>query len=192
MSIIDGNKVSIGDIVKAVGLLQIAYRKDFTEEQMELYVQRLSMLHPATVKAAILCLVDKNKFLPTIAEIKEECAKISDAVHGEKAISADEAWSMALHAAGTYGYERGLETLQENVKTVAKRFWHEICYDNVGNIPLMRAHFMKAYTAEEELRKETKRVWAAIAGSPELLKAKKRAAALQEKVRELAEAKTMR
>lgn len=184
-------EAGLSDIIKAVGLLQIAYRRDFTEEQMDLYIQRLAMLNPVVVKAAILNLIDTSKFLPSIAEIKEECAKVSAAVQCIEYISADEAWSMALQAAGSYGYENGLEVLPENVKTVAKRFWQEICYDNVGNIPLMRAHFMRAYAAEEERREEATRIGAAISASPALAKARSNALLLQKKILELVEAKTM-
>lgn len=184
-------EAGLSDIIKAVGLLQIAYRRDFTEEQMDLYIQRLAMLNPVVVKAAILNLIDTSKFLPGIAEIKEECAKVSAAVQCIEYIPADEAWSMALQAAGSYGYEKGLETLPDNVKTVAKRFWQEICYDNVGNIPLMRAHFMRAYAAEEERREEATRIGAAISASPALAKAQSNALSLQKKVLELVEAKTM-
>lgn len=141
--------------LKALSTLQLAYATDMPEQRMLLYVNMLGDVNPVTLAQAVANLINKCKFLPTIAEIREECSAISAYVNAHEELpTAQSAWEQVIKCASTYGYEHGLERLGGLILKCAKSIWSS--FDprrgDDYNESSCRAQFVKQY--EQEAKRE--------------------------------------
>ena len=142
-------------IIQALSTLQLAWSTDMTKERFKLYCTMLSNINPVTLAQAVANLINKCKFLPTIAEIREECSAISAYVNAHEELpTAQSAWERAIKCASTYGYEHGLEQLSGLTLKCAKSIWSS--FDprrgDDYNESSCRAQFIKQY--EQEVKRE--------------------------------------
>lgn len=102
---------------------------------------------------AIKSYMATGKFPPTIADIREKYAEISQ----RRTESWDEAWGTVLMAIRKYGYpreEEALESLSERTRNVVKRFgWQNLCASE--KIEVERSNFRDAYNTEAKRDKVT-------------------------------------
>lgn len=155
--------------LKSILMLQTAFRKDMTDDQVKLYLMKLSDINPVTLQTAISNLIDTCDWLPSIAAIKREAALISHKVNGEEEqLNAAEAWDMVYKAAIRSGYDNGLNTLPADVRKIAQSFWHDVCYEPSKNIGIIRAQFRDAWNLHVERKSTGERVQAAIDKNPVL------------------------
>ncbi len=141
--------------LKALSTLQLAYATDMSEQRMLLYVNMLGDVNPVTLAQAVANLINKCKFLPTIAEIREECSALSAYVNAHEELpTAQSAWEQVIKCASTYGYEHGLERLSGLTLKCAKSIWSS--FDprrgDDYNESSCRAQFIKQY--EQEVKRE--------------------------------------
>ena len=141
--------------LKALSTLQLAYATDMSEQRMLLYVNMLGDVNPVTLAQAVANLINKCKFLPTIAEIREECSALSAYVNAHEELpTAQSAWEQVIKSASTYGYEHGLERLSGLTLKCAKSIWSS--FDprrgDDYNESSCRAQFIKQY--EQEVKRE--------------------------------------
>lgn len=146
-------------IVKALSMLQLAYSTDMPKERMKLYVYKLSDINPVTLEQAVNNLIDRCKFLPTIAEIREECSALSAFVnaHEELPIAQSE-WEKVIKAVGAYGFEHGKEHLQGITLQAANTIWSSF-NPRMGseyNEASCRSQFIRCYEqlAEREIHRQ--------------------------------------
>lgn len=180
--------------LKPIMILQAAYpSRQLSDDSVKLYTMALADIHPVTLQAAIMNLIQTSKFMPSIAEIREEAQKVSTLVNCiESTPDASEAWDMVYKAAVHRGYDNGLETLPEAVRKVATSFWHDICYEPSKNLGVIRAQFRDAYNAYIEREKTQTRIQRAIESNSMLSAAQKEnALKLQASVKRLAESKAV-
>ena len=152
-------------------MLQIAWSTDMSEQRMMLYVTKLSNVNPVTLEQAISNLIDRCKFLPTIAEIREECSALSAFV------TAQDAWERVYQVARSYGYEKGLDKLEGLTKQCAKAIWKSFDPQNGDNFneTSCRAQFVKNYEVQETRERERLRLSNSIKDNHLLLKAREKA-----------------
>lgn len=165
-------------IVKALSMLQIAYSTDMSKERMKLYVYKLSDINPVTLEQAVNNLIDRCKFLPTIAEIREECSALSAFVNAHEELpTAQDAWEMVYQVARSYGYEKGLDKLEGLTKQCAKAIWKSFDPQNGDNFNEMscRSQFVRNYEAYEARERERVRLANSIKDNHLLLKAREKA-----------------
>lgn len=156
-------------VLKSILMLQTAFRKDMTDDQVKLYLVKLSEINPVTLQTAISNLIDTCDWLPSIAAIKREAAFVSHMVNGEEEqLNAAEAWDMVYTAAVHSGYDNGLETLPADVRKIAQSFWHDVCYEPSKNIGIIRAQFRDAWNLHVERKSTGERIQAAIDKNPVL------------------------
>lgn len=156
-------------VLKSIMMLQTAFRKEMTDDQLKLYLYKLSDINPVTLQTAISNLIDTCDWLPSIAAIKREAALVSRKVNGEEEqLNAAEAWDMVYTAAGRSGYDNGLNTLPADVRKIAQSFWHDVCYEPSKNIGIIRAQFRDAWNLHVERKSNCERVQAAIDNNPVL------------------------
>ena len=141
--------------LKALSTLQLAYATDMSEQRMLLYVNMLGDVNPVTLAQAVANLINKCKFLPTIAEIREECSALSAYVNAHEELpTAQSAWEQVIKCASTYGYEHGLERLSGLTLKCAKSIWSS--FDprrgDDYNESSCGAQFIKQY--EQEVKRE--------------------------------------
>ena len=159
-------------------MLQIAWSTDMSEQRMMLYVTKLYNVNPVTLEQAISNLIDRCKFLPTIAEIREECSALSAFVNAHEELpTAQDAWERVYQVARSYGYEKGLDKLEGLTKQCAKAIWKSFDPQNGDNFneTSCRAQFVKNYEVQETRERERLRLSNSIKDNHLLVKAREKA-----------------
>ena len=162
----------------ALSMLQIAWSTDMTKERMKLYVNMLGDVNPITLEQAVANLINRCKFLPTIAEIREECTALSAYVnaHDEMPIAQSE-WEKVIKVVGTYGFDHGKEHLEGLTLTAARTIWSSFDprMGHEYNEASCRAQFIKCYEQLIDREKHRQRMANAIKDNHLLLKAREKA-----------------
>lgn len=165
-------------IVKILSTLQLAYSTDLSIERLEMYVEMLADINPVTLEQAIKNIVKTRKFLPTIAEIREECSTLSAYVNAHEELPTPQsAWERVIKCASTYGYEHGLEHLDGLTLKCAKSIWSSFnpLMGDEYNEASCRAQFIKQYEQEEKREMHRQRMANSIKDNHVLLKAREKA-----------------
>lgn len=165
-------------IVKILSTLQLAYSTDLSIERLEMYVEMLTDINPVTLEQAIKNIVKTRKFLPTIAEIREECSALSAYVNAHEELPTPQsAWERVIKCASTYGYEHGLEHLDGLTLKCAKSIWSSFnpLMGDEYNEASCRAQFIKQYEQEEKREMHRQRMANSIKDNHVLLKAREKA-----------------
>ena len=165
-------------IVKILSTLQLAYSTDLSIERLEMYVEMLADINPVTLEQAIKNIVKTRKFLPTIAEIREECSALSAYVNAHEELPTPQsAWERVIKCASTYGYEHGLEHLDGLTLKCAKSIWSSFnpLMGDEYNEASCRAQFIKQYEQEEKREMHRQRMANSIKDNHLLLKAREKA-----------------
>lgn len=162
----------------ALSMLQIAWSTDMTKERMKLYVSMLADVNPVTLEQAVANLIKRSKFLPSIAEIREECSALSAYVnaHDELPIAQSE-WEKVIKVVGTYGFEHGKEHLEGLTLTAARTIWSSFDprMGHEYNEASCRAQFIKCYEQLIDREKHRQRMANSIKDNHLLLKAREKA-----------------
>lgn len=159
-------------------MLQIAWSTDIPKERMKLYVSMLADINPVTLEQAVANLINRSKFLPSIAEIREECSALSAFVNAHEELpTAQDAWERVFQVARSYGYEKGLDKLEGLTKQCAKAIWKSFDPQNGDNFNEMscRSQFVKNYEVQEIRERERLRLSNSIKDNHLLLKAREKA-----------------
>lgn len=159
-------------------MLQIAWSTDIPKERMKLYVSMLADINPVTLEQAVANLINRSKFLPSIAEIREECSALSAFVNAHDELpTAQDAWERVYQVARSYGYEKGLDKLDGLTKQCAKAIWKSFDPQNGDNFNEMscRSQFVKNYEVQEIRERERLRLSNSIKDNHLLLKAREKA-----------------
>jgi hypothetical protein len=159
-------------------MLQIAWSTDIPKERMKLYVSMLADINPVTLEQAVANLINRSKFLPSIAEIREECSALSAFVNAHEELpTAQDAWERVYQVARSYGYEKGLDKLEGLTKQCAKAIWKSFDPQNGDNFneTSCRAQFVKNYEVQEIRERERLRLSNSIKDNHLLLKAREKA-----------------
>lgn len=105
---------------------------------------------------AVIKVLSTSKFFPTIAEIREAMAQITQ----PRTLDAMEAWGLINEAIRKFGYYRqkeAMEFLPDEVREMVKRFtWRELCLSE--NIETLRAQFRMAWETQSKRRNEMKAI----------------------------------
>lgn len=143
-----------------------------------MYVEMLADINPVTLEQAIKNIVKTRKFLPTIAEIREECSALSAYVNAHEELPTPQgAWERVIKCASTYGYEHGLEHLDGLTLKCAKSIWSSFnpLMGDEYNEASCRSQFIKQYEQEEKREMHRQRMANSIKDNYVLLKARERA-----------------
>lgn len=104
------------DFLEGMTFLGIAYNKEFTIEEIEVWYQMLGQYTKEEFSSAIKELIKTNKLLPSIAHITKTIAKQQITNLPE----AEEEWQNVLKAVGTFGSYRQKEALESLKPYTAK------------------------------------------------------------------------
>lgn len=159
-------------------MLQIAWSTDMPKKRMKLYVSMLADVNPVTLEQAVANLIKRSKFLPSIAEIREECSALSAYVnaHDEIPIAQSE-WEKVIKVVGTYGYDNGKEHLEGITLTAARTIWSSFDprMGHEYNEASCRSQFIRCYEQLAEREKHRQRMANSIKDNHLLLKAREKA-----------------
>lgn len=145
------------EILKAVAPLQLAFKGNLDDARMRLYVEMLSDIPPQILEAAVKKLIMTNKFLPSIAEIRETAYGIKGTVSGTAAPDESEAWGEVIKAIRSVGYYGKPKFSHEAITTAVNNIgWQDICMTTYDGMNTLRAQFRRAYQLAAERQKDNR------------------------------------
>lgn len=145
------------EILKAVAPLQLAFKGNLDDARMRLYVEMLSDIPPQILEAAVKKLIMTNKFLPSIAEIRETAYGIKDTISGTAAPDESEAWGEVVKAIQSVGYYRKPKFSHEAITTAVNNIgWQDICMTTIEGMNTLRAQFRRAYQLAAQRQKDNR------------------------------------
>jgi hypothetical protein len=143
-----------------------------------MYVEMLADINPITLEQAIKNIVKTRKFLPTIAEIREECSALSAYVNMHDEVeTAQTAWEKVIKTVSAYGYDNGKEHLEGITLTAARAIWSSFDprMGHEYNEASCRSQFIRNYEQLVEREKHRQRMANSIKDNHILLKAREKA-----------------
>ena len=145
------------DILKAVAPLQLAYNASLDDNRLRLYVEMLSDIPPQILEAAVKKLIMTNKFLPSIAEIREIAYGIKGIISGTAAPDESEAWGEVAKAIRSVGYYGKPKFSHEAITTAVNNIgWQDICMTTNDGMNTLRSQFRRAYQLAAERQKDNR------------------------------------
>ena len=145
------------DILKAVAPLQLAYNASLDDNRLRLYLEMLSDIPPQILEAAVKKLIMTNKFLPSIAEIRETAYGIKGTISGTAAPDESEAWGEVAKAIRSVGYYGKPKFSHEAITTAVNNIgWQDICMTTNDGMNTLRSQFRRAYQLAAERQKDNR------------------------------------
>lgn len=135
--------------VKGITFLAIAYNKEMTQEQIEVWYDFFKNDDYETFRTAVKRIIPKNQYMPSIAELKQEIAHISNPI---LQLNVDEEWKKVIDVIRKYGYYRSdeaLGSLNEYTRKIVQTIgWHRLCTSE--NIEWERKTFKELFNNKQE------------------------------------------
>lgn len=145
------------DILKAVAPLQLAYNSSLDDNRLRLYVEMLSDIPPSILEASVKKLIMTNKFLPSIAEIREVAYGIKGIISGTAAPDESEAWGEVIKAIQSVGYYGKPKFSHEAITTAVNNIgWQDICMTPNEGTNTLRSQFRRAYQLAAQRQKDNR------------------------------------
>lgn len=145
------------DILKAVAPLQLAYNASLDDNRLRLYVEMLSDIPPSILEASVKKLIMTNKFLPSIAEIREVAYGIKGIISGTAAPDESEAWGEVIKAIRSVGYYGKPKFSHEAITVAVNNIgWQDICMTTSDGTNTLRSQFRRAYQLAAERQKDNR------------------------------------
>ncbi len=145
------------DILKAVAPLQLAYNASLDDNRLRLYVEMLSDIPPSILEASVKKLIMTNKFLPSIAEIREVAYGIKGIISGTAAPDESEAWGEVIKAIQSVGYYGKPKFSHEAITTAVNNIgWQDICTTPSDGTNTLRSQFRRAYQLAAQRQKDNR------------------------------------
>lgn len=145
------------EILKAVAPLQLAFKGNLDDARMRLYVEMLSDIPPQILEAAVKKLIMTNKFLPSIAEIRETAYGIKGTISGTAAPDESEAWGEVVKAIQSVGYYGKPKFSHEAITAAVNNIgWQDICTTPNEGTNTLRSQFRRAYQLAAQRQKDNR------------------------------------
>jgi len=142
------------NFIKGLKYLGIAYNKEFTEEQAVVWYDFFKDTDYEVFRAAVKRIIPKNQFMPSIAELKQEIALISNPV---LQLNADKEWDEVINAVrkyGSYREDEAMNSLKPYTKYIARQVgFRRICMSE--NIQWERKEFIDLFNMNKERDMDT-------------------------------------
>lgn len=133
------------DFIKGIKMLTLAYNRDFTEEQVEVWYQMLGHYTAEQFSLAIQDLIKTEEYLPSIARITKEIAKQQTTFIPD----AEDEWQEVLKAIRKYGYyrkEQAMESLEPYTRKITQYIGFErICMASPDEQKWNKKNFIEEY-----------------------------------------------
>ena len=133
--------------LKIMTYMGIAYNKEFTKEQLEVWYSFFKEYTDEELNNAVKKIINTEKYLPSIAQVKEEIAKMKVVGIPE----AEEEWQEVLKAVSRYGSYRQDEALASlkpyTAKIVGYIGYQRICMAESDEQIWNKKEFISEYDA---------------------------------------------
>ena len=142
---------------KAIAPLQLAFKGALEKDRLQFYVMMLSDIPPQILEVAVKKLIMTNKFLPSIAEIRETAYGIKGTISGTAAPDESEAWGEVIKAIQSVGYYGKPTFSHEAITTAVNNIgWQDICTTPNEGTNTLRSQFRRAYQLAAERQKDNR------------------------------------
>lgn len=142
---------------KAIAPLQLAFKGALEKDRLQFYVMMLSDIPPQILDAAVKKLIMTNKFLPSIAEIRETAYGIKDTISGTAAPDESEAWGEVVKAIQSVGYYGKPKFSHEAITAAVNNIgWQDICTTPNEGTNTLRSQFRRAYQLVAQRQKDNR------------------------------------
>lgn len=139
------------EFVKGMTYLGTIYGKEFNKDELTVWYSFFHNVDINLFKIAIKNLAEKNKFMPSVSEVKQELLRIQNP---ELKLNAEEQWGEVLKAIRKYGYyqsDKALQSLNPYTREIVERMnFQEICKSE--NINWERKVFIETFNACKKTR----------------------------------------
>lgn len=140
--------------LKGITFLTIAYNKEFTEEQVSVWYEFFKDEDYEAFRKAVKRIIPLKQFMPSIAELKQEIATISNPV---LQLNVDEEWDNVLKAIrryGSYRQDEAMKSLKPYTANIVRQVGYmRICQSE--NIQWERKEFMELFNMNKERDTDT-------------------------------------
>ena len=142
---------------KAIAPLQLAFKGALEKDRLQFYVMMLSDIPPQILEVAVKKLIMTNKFLPSIAEIRETAYGIKGIISGTAAPDESEAWGEVVKAVRSVGYCGKPKFSHEAITTAVNNIgWQDICMTTYDGMNTLRSQFRRAYQLAAKRQKDNR------------------------------------
>ena len=132
---------------KIMTYLAIAYGKEFTSEQLNVWYDCLKDLTSNDLKNAVKRIIETKQYMPSIAEIRSEAVTIS---HNELQLCAEEEFEKVLTAVRKWGTldNVGFEKItMDTIRAIGQRRLELI---ETANIPFIKREFIEIWNYKRD------------------------------------------
>lgn len=141
-----------------MALIKACYPK-FTDVQGEAYAQLTADIPEGVLAQAVKNVIKTSRYQPTVAEIRDEAARIVKAATGTRAPMAEEEWEKVLKAMAQIGpYRSPNWECDITAATVKKIGWMTLCGADMSSLPYLRAQFCQTWTKLSDAAKMQRRM----------------------------------
>lgn len=134
------------EFLKGMVYLGTIYGKEFTKDELTVWYSFFHQVDSNIFKVAIKNLAEKNRFIPSIAEIRAEINKIQNP---ELKLNAEDEWTYVLNAIHKFGYYNtngALESLKPITREIVERLgFQNLCMSE--NINWERKVFIETFNS---------------------------------------------
>lgn len=142
---------------KAIAPLQLAFKGALEKDRLQFYVMMLSDIPPQILEVAVKKLIMTNKFLPSIAEIRETAYGIKGTISGTATPDESEAWGEVIKAIRSVGYYGKPKFSHEAITAAVNNIgWQDICMTTNDGMNTLRAQFRRAYQLASQRQKDNR------------------------------------
>ena len=140
---------NLESVLKSLEPLVYAYQKDVKEGTFETYVTYLADVPPEFIRAAVDELIKTSKWLPTVAEIREQARALWMNSKGLEEETAEKAWIALLQMIRKHGFigrpMREAFTSAAAYQAMRAVGWNTICMATNNELSFLHNQYVSAY-----------------------------------------------
>lgn len=142
----------------AMALIKACYPK-FTEIQGAAYTQLTADIPEGVLAQAVKNVIKVSRYVPTVAEIREEAGNILKAATRTKAEIPEDEWEKVLKAMAQIGPYRSPKWECDTTAAAVKKIgWMTLCGADMSSMPYMRGQFIQTWTKLNDAAKMQRRM----------------------------------
>lgn len=141
-------KANLERVLKSLEPLVYAYQRDVKEGTFEAYVTYLADIPPEFIRAAVDELIKTSKWLPTVAEIREQARALWMNSKGLEEETAEKAWIALLQMIRKHGFiepKREAFTSAAAYQAMRAVGWTAICMAKNNELGFLHNQYISAY-----------------------------------------------
>ena len=139
--------MNLQEFTKAMTFLGVAYNKEFTQEQVGIWYNFFAETKIEDFKNAIKRLINKSKYLPSIAEIKSEIATLNV---NELQLNAESEWELVLQAIRRWGRLDNIAFEEITQNTIRAVGIHRLETIETSQVPFIKKEFIEIWNNKRD------------------------------------------